>query len=103
MKHITIGFLALLATSTVTMPALGLPGQLVRDVVLWSREHALISPLGFAIKLQTVEPDLHSVSKCRDTELSFSVWAEGGSRSWCDERGCLTFPGAKITRELLDY
>ena len=104
MKSILTGSLVTLAIATAAMPVAALPDQAVGEVLLWSRKHLLISPLGFAVKLQTVEPDLVSVSRCQNTQLSFSVWAQQEKgRSWCDPRGCIAFLAAKVTQELLDY
>ncbi|MEH2182116.1 MAG: hypothetical protein V7K56_24075 [Nostoc sp.] len=62
----------------VNLPAAALPGQDVETVIRWSDNHQLIAFLMPSIKLQTVEPDLYSTSKCLGKELSFAVWAPNG-------------------------
>lgn len=62
----------------INLPAAALPGQTGGEVIQWSHDHPLIAGLQISIKLQTVEPDLSSTSKCLGNELSFAVWAPNG-------------------------
>lgn len=75
-------------SACVNLPAAALPGQDAQTVLLWSRDHQLITTLMPSIKLQTAEPDLTSTSKCLGNELSFAVWAPNGGL---------------VSQELVDY
>ena len=72
-----VGLISALS-ACVNLPAAALPGQDAQTVVLWSHDHQLIAPFLPTIKLQSAEPDFHSISKCLGKELSFSVWAPNG-------------------------
>ncbi len=65
-------------SACINLPAAALPGQDGGEVIQWSQEHPLIAGLQISIKLQTVEPDLSSTSKCLGNELSFAVWVPNG-------------------------
>lgn len=69
------------------LPAVALPGQNAEEVARWTVQHPLITALMPALKLQTVEPDLMSASKCMGRELGFAVWA----------------PKGLVLKELVDY
>ncbi|PSB26562.1 hypothetical protein [Chlorogloea sp. CCALA 695] len=65
-------------SACINLPAAALPGQTGGEVIQWSQDHPLIAGLQISIKLQTVEPDLSSTSKCLGNELSFAVWVPNG-------------------------
>ncbi|MBW4541755.1 MAG: phycobilisome linker polypeptide [Myxacorys chilensis ATA2-1-KO14] len=75
-------------SACVTLPAAALPEQGAGEVLQWSYSHPLIAGLKPSIKLQTVEPDFDSTSKCQGNELSFAVWAPDKQL---------------VIRELIDY
>ncbi|WP_228037152.1 hypothetical protein [Cuspidothrix issatschenkoi] len=56
------------------LPAYALPGQSIKTVIQWSRNHAKIPPLTSVKKLEEGYPDYSSQTSFKKYSVSFDVW-----------------------------
>ncbi|MBD2132398.1 hypothetical protein H6F47_08120 [Sphaerospermopsis sp. FACHB-1094] len=66
--------LSLAVLNCEILPAYALPGQNIKTVIKWSRNHAKITPLTSVKKLEEGYPDYSSKTSFKKYSVSFDVW-----------------------------